>query len=754
MSKMRPIRQPSAAPGHAFNFPRGGTAASLAIALVAACAGHPSDATHPESLTNRAASLVVTGENLVANPSMETVNAARPSEPASWKPASWGVHTTAFNYASDGHTGTRSVKLTMSAYTSGDAKWAFDAVPVTAGRTYIYRDDYKSSVQTKLVAVFTKADNGVINQTLGYAPASEGWASTAYSFNAPAGAVRATVYHLIAAVGTLQVDDVRFASPQTPDLSSGVPNGNLEQTTDLNANVPLSWLSASWGTSQASFGYVTLGTPDNHAVSVNVSGYASGDAKWFFEPQPVTAGTRYLYSDSYTATSASFVTARITMRDGTYKYLNLGQTAASASQARARFAFQAPTDAVAATVMHGLATNGSLQLDDASLEVLPPVPVTANVPNASLEVSDYAGSPAPSGWAPNRWGTNDAVFGYRTDGNTGTRSVDVTIGSYTSGRAGWFFEPQAVDPAVVYRFSDAYRSNVDTIPLVVATLSNGSVFNIQLPVAFASPSWAQYVTEVFLPANTASFTVHHQLARAGYLQTDDYGFAASNNPPFTEGVVSLTFDDSWLTDYSNALPILDAHHAVATHYVITGSLGNADRMSTAMLADLKLRGHEIAGHTVNHPDLTTLSAAAVLSELQTGKQVLEGAGLGPIRHFASPYGAYNGNVLTAAAAQYETHRTTDIGYNTKTNFDLMRLKVQSIRATTSAADVAAWIARAQADRSWLIIVYHDVVTSGGSDYSATPAALDAHLTALDSAGVVPLTVDQALQVLRPQLIQP
>jgi peptidoglycan/xylan/chitin deacetylase (PgdA/CDA1 family) len=70
----------------------------------------------------------------------------------------------------------------------------------------------------------------------------------------------------------------------------------------------------------------------------------------------------------------------------------------------------------------------------------------------------------------------------------------------------------------------------------------------------------------------------------------------------------------------------------------------------------------IAGHTINHRNLATLSSQDQRLEIITGKQQLE-AQLGhSVRHFAYPYGAYNPtSVALAREAGYITAVTTVAG---------------------------------------------------------------------------------------------
>ena len=84
-------------------------------------------------------------DNLILNGSFETANVG---SPVNWNKNAWGANTATFGYGTTGRTGTRSATVTMSAYTSGDAKWYADASAVTAGKSYTYRDYYQSTVAT------------------------------------------------------------------------------------------------------------------------------------------------------------------------------------------------------------------------------------------------------------------------------------------------------------------------------------------------------------------------------------------------------------------------------------------------------------------------------------------------------------------------------------------------------------------------------------------------------------------------------
>jgi hypothetical protein len=533
--------------------------ASLAVAVVASmaasCGSTSADLGQGGDVQTSGTVQLASDGNMVANASLEDVNPVRPSYPLSWTSSAWGVNATSFKHDTSGHSGSRSVRIDVTSYTSGDAKWIFDATPVVPGKSYVYRDWYRSNVATKVVAANVQANGSTVYQTLGTVPASPGtWSTVAFATTPPTGTVRVTVYHLIAAVGTLQLDDVRLSLPQVPDLSSGVPNGSLEQAADLGTDRPLGWNTGAWGTNLSTFTYLTTGRSGSRSVAVTVSGYVNGDAKWFFDSQPVSPGTRYLFSDYYTATVQSYITARITMADGTFTYVDLGHVPASATFAPARVAFLAPAGAVAATVFHGLSTNGTLQIDDVGLVALPPVPIVNGVPNADMETPAFPGSSLPAAWRPDAWGFHDAVFSYSGEGHSGSRSLRIDITSLASGGAAWSFDAQPAVGGAAYYVSMYYRSSTSVAIQAKVTRVDGTSTLVLLPAAFPAADWTAYIGKLYVPQDAMSVTCYFEILGTGYIQIDDVGLTQVATAPFARALVSLTFDDSWLSDYTEVVP--------------------------------------------------------------------------------------------------------------------------------------------------------------------------------------------------------
>jgi peptidoglycan/xylan/chitin deacetylase (PgdA/CDA1 family) len=218
---------------------------------------------------------------------------------------------------------------------------------------------------------------------------------------------------------------------------------------------------------------------------------------------------------------------------------------------------------------------------------------------------------------------------------------------------------------------------------------------------------------------------------------------------FTRGLLSITFDDGMASQYVNGVLPLQKHRLVATFYLTSDLLGRPDYMSGTQTRDLINRGHEIASHTFSHPYLTCLTPNELQHELTRSKETLESFSQG-IAHFASPFGDYDTNVLESVKKHYASHRTVNDGFNARDTFDLYRIKVQNIRLTTTVDDVRAWIEQAAREKTWLVLVYHQL-NEAGDFWSVTPRNFERQLWEIEQSGIHTATIGQALAEIRPQL---
>jgi peptidoglycan/xylan/chitin deacetylase (PgdA/CDA1 family) len=134
-------------------------------------------------------------------------------------------------------------------------------------------------------------------------------------------------------------------------------------------------------------------------------------------------------------------------------------------------------------------------------------------------------------------------------------------------------------------------------------------------------------------------------------------------------------------------------------------------------------GHEIGAHTKSHPHLTTLTDSQVQDEVAGSRDVLLTAGVNSVTTFDYPFGEYNPAVVNIVKnSGFAGARTVDDGFNSKTD-DPYLLKAEAVtQASTTLDQIKSWVDAAVSDKTWLILVFHDIDNSG-DEYSATPTFL-------------------------------
>lgn len=519
---------------------------------------------------------------------------------------------------------------------------------------------------------------------------------------------------------------------------------------------PSQWLRGGYGTNTRTLTYPVAGASSPRGLQVTISAYTSGDAKWYFADVPVAAGKTYQFSNFYHATIPSIMTAQYRMSDGSLRYADIGTLAPAAAYTAASARFTPPSGASSMTIFHLINQAGELRTDEFALQEVvpddappPPPPPSGGtnlITNPDLETAGSGGNPA--GWFRGGYGTNTRAFTYPATGVGGSRAATVTISSYTSGDAKWYFNDVPVSQGT-YTYRTAFKSTV-TSSLVTRFQDDNGAFTYQ-DVGFVPPSSSFVSTSApfYVPVGVRSVTVFHVIKSVGELTIDDTSLVRTSDPQgiFITGAVSLTFDDGWLSQFQDVVPKLNSAGMKATFYIISrrfSDTGFPAYMSRAQVQQLFQQGHEIGAHTRTHRDLATLSSAEQQTEIQGSRQDLLTMNVGPIMTLAYPFGSYNSITLqTARNASYSSGRTTMSG-RVRPAIDHFQLPRFPGDSPSTFAQIQQAINQAIAAKEWLILVFHQINTSGQA-YTQSPAVINQVVDYLVQQNIPVVTVTQGMQ---------
>jgi N-acetyl-beta-hexosaminidase len=104
-------------------------------------------------------------------------------------------------------------------------------------------------------------------------------------------------------------------------------------------------------------------------------------------------------------------------------------------------------------------------------------------------------------------------------------------------------------------------------------------------------------------------------------------------------VVSITFDDGW-DSQSIAASELTAHGMTGTFYVNSPQINQPGYLTWAQLTAFNAVGNEVGGHSLTHPDLTTLTSSAAQHEVCDDRANILAHGF-VVPSFAYPFGSYD-----------------------------------------------------------------------------------------------------------------
>lgn len=278
-------------------------------------------------------------------------------------------------------------------------------------------------------------------------------------------------------------------------------------------------------------------------------------------------------------------------------------------------------------------------------------------------------------------------------------------------------------------------------------------------VAFSMPWSGTHVSTTGSPNRAAIQDVQlravdNNTGTAVTLHTNEIGMAAEATVDYPTGVASFTFDDGFDSQYVEAKPILDLYGFPGTAYLIIDKLGSPGYMTLAQASTLQTASAwEIGYHSydsaVHAADFTATPELDLRADIETGRQWLYDNGFEGHCQCAYPHGAFRDpaaitdgldvadDYFSGCRTIFERHREA---FPASHNHKLRTLYVTN---TDTVASIEDAIDAAVANKEWVILVFHKLVTSptvsteyGIAEFASIAAYVSASGIAVKTVGDV------------------
>jgi len=208
------------------------------------------------------------------------------------------------------------------------------------------------------------------------------------------------------------------------------------------------------------------------------------------------------------------------------------------------------------------------------------------------------------------------------------------------------------------------------VAVVLAVVSNIAEAKYQngIPVLLYHHVSNDYSDLPELTVGTAEFEQQiRMLHQAGFQTISPESFLAymQGEPvELPDKPVLITFDDGYEDNYSNAFPVLRKYGFTAVIFMVGINFDRDKRLSTKQVREMTEHGVTVGGHSMTHPDLTSLTGRELAREVVGSKRKAERATGKEAAFFAYPCGFYDVAVWQAVeTAGYQAAFTVLTGLN-------------------------------------------------------------------------------------------
>jgi peptidoglycan/xylan/chitin deacetylase (PgdA/CDA1 family)/uncharacterized protein (DUF2141 family) len=160
--------------------------------------------------------------NLILNPSFESLSPSDASAPQNWNRSGWGTNTRTLSYPVAGENGGKATRVEITSYTDGDVKWSSDTINNVTGKRYRFAQRYRANVPTYVDVRYVHANGSVTYEDIGQRIEGGGiWKTFEADFEVPQDVISLKVMAILNSVGYLEVDSMSLVERPRVVLSTG-----------------------------------------------------------------------------------------------------------------------------------------------------------------------------------------------------------------------------------------------------------------------------------------------------------------------------------------------------------------------------------------------------------------------------------------------------------------------------------------------------------------------------------------------------
>lgn len=193
----------------------------------------------------------------------------------------------------------------------------------------------------------------------------------------------------------------------------------------------------------------------------------------------------------------------------------------------------------------------------------------------------------------------------------------------------------------------------------------------------------------------------------------------------SNGLLSITFDDASMSQHDLGLRATRDYGLVGTLFVVTSYAERATNkaddwyMGWTEILNFRDAGWEIGSHSHTHPHLTKLTAAQVVSEIDTAKSIIkEKTGTAPMS-FAPPFGDFDTGTEALVLERHSHHVIAwggNHGRNPMQAVDPGQIGRLEVSHDDSPTEVCREILDAAQNGVWLVLMFHEFVEQTPGEY--------------------------------------